>query len=701
MRFARLAGSVAIALGLSACRVLDRVVGLPSTDGFSLAIEGNDRLTDRALAKAIRLDLMDWRESDFSQAYADDAAYALVQHYISQGYPDAQVTFDVDRSEDSPRLVFQVVEGQQTVVEEFDFPGFTALHGRAARTGADDLLPGDLASFYRAPRTGLAGQGPPVYVASSARTLRGKLLDELRARGHLDAKAGALDVRWSADRTSVALQIPLDPGPAFYLKSANLSGELPPDLDLDAVALRVVRSEGSSRPYSPDLVPELRGILIGHLRDAGYADAQVDVQALIQHDPPAVRLEARVRAGEAVRIRSVLVEGRTPGHEAFVRERILLEPGALARQDRIGSGVSRLYRSGLFRRVDAELRGEGTERDLAIVVDQRPSRELFLEPGYGSYELLRVRGGARERDLWGTGRGLRTELTAAFRAQHALLALTDPEILGPFDKGELTLDYDRREWPSFTAVSRGVGFFITHDWNRSGRRATTYGYQYRQSDLEDVDVLADEIADAVDDVPLSGLRVSHVDDRRDLPLFPRSGTLLQLSSEWGDGSIGSGLDYVRLTAAGAAYFPVDENRVLAVGVRAGTIRTTDGSQTIPIQERFFLGGENSVRAYRESELGPTDSADNPIGGEAFTLASLELRQDLGETSWQLAGFLDTGSVSADTSDVLDLEGYGWGVGAGLRYLLPVGPIRLDLGWNPDASSSEDNLVLHLAVGLAF
>lgn len=686
----------ALVLLLSGCQSALRWQGLPETDGFAVRYEGRAQASLYSLATAIKLELEDWRSADFAPPYADDAAYSLTQRYADQGFASAKVDFSIEQEAGQPLLIFRIVEGPRTELEGFSFPGFE---------GAGGLTVADLELYYEAPRTGLTGLGTQVYVESKVTALRSTLLSELRGRSFLEARVGKPQITFSEDRRKAWVSLELIPGAPFPVRELRYGGSAEElaqtGVDWDALVQELGGVEGQPLPFSPSMVHVLRARLLSVLQEAGYPDARATAHAEIDRENPGVVLHASATPGQQVHVSSIRIEGRRAGGEPFVARRLDLHVGDLARASLMRNTISRLYRSGLFRRVTAELEGDDEERELVLQLEERPSREMFLEPGYGSYELFRLRLGYRNRDLFASGRSLRTEVTAAVRAQHGLVGLSDPELFGERNAGHLTLDYDRREQPSFTSVATSLGAFVTHDWSASGRRATTFGYQFRRSDLEDVDVVTADVMDALDDISLSGLRLSHRIDRRNLPLFPSSGHLLELGSEWGDSGLGSDLDYVRLTLATAKYWPLGSSRVLAVGMRTGLIQSTDGSQVIPLQERFFLGGENSVRSYMESELGPTDSQDNPIGGEGFSLLSVELRQDLGEGGWQLAGFMDMGNVTPKASDLGSFDDYGWALGTGLRYMLPVGPVRLDLGWNPDANQDEDNLVLHLAVGLAF
>jgi len=146
-----------------------------------------------------------------------------------------------------------------------------------------------------------------------------------------------------------------------------------------------------------------------------------------------------------------------------------------------------------------------------------------------------------------------------------------------------------------------------------------------------------------------------------------------------------------------------------------------GEVTLPLSERFFNGGENTVRSFKESELGPRDSSGDPAGGYGLNVFSIELRQRL---IGNLIGtiFVDYGNIAPNRSreeqgeksydsrsevisDTLDdfFKDFRPAVGLGLQYLLPVGPVRFDFAFNPDNNSQrdEDSFVFHFSVGTAF
>ncbi len=123
---------------------------------------------------------------------------------------------------------------------------------------------------------------------------------------------------------------------------------------------------------------------------------------------------------------------------------------------------------------------------------------------------------------------------------------------------------------------------------------------------------------------------------------------------------------------------------------------TEGNSSVPIDERFFNGGASSVRSFADRELGPHNNG-YPTGGQTYTVFNLEYVVPIVD-SLKAAVFLDAGSVGQTSSEFGILR---TGIGAGLRYDLPIGPIRLDAALNPAPRSGEAIGAIHFTVGLAF
>jgi outer membrane protein insertion porin family len=286
------------------------------------------------------------------------------------------------------------------------------------------------------------------------------------------------------------------------------------------------------------------------------------------------------------------------------------------------------------------------------------------------------------------------EGTVSLRDQSLRLSWIDRDFLGTELTAETSAFVEDRQEPSFEFVRRGVSFFLRRDlpyhWN------TSFGYEYRPTNVTD-----DEVVSPLDeDTNVGALSVVFTVDDRDNILLPTRGTLGRARVEFADNAIGSDTEFLRTQLEYTRLLRLGEHSVLAGSARTGVIAPFGNTAEIPVTERYFNGGESTVRSFKEDELLPPGASGEPQGGEAATTLNLELRRAI---SGNLTGatFFDWGNVTEDIQDYFNFDGFRPGVGVGLRYLLPIGPVRLDLAYNPTASSDEDDFVLHFSVGFPF
>jgi len=191
----------------------------------------------------------------------------------------------------------------------------------------------------------------------------------------------------------------------------------------------------------------------------------------------------------------------------------------------------------------------------------------------------------------------------------------------------------------------------------------------------------------------------------DDPLDPRRGWVASAVVEPVGGVLGGDVSLIRGVGEARFYQPLPFDVFLATRIRVGAEDPTDGSHEIPLFERFYAGGVNSVRGYGRYDVGPRvhdvvrGGGNDPIGGRSLLESSLELRRPITE-ELSLAVFADTGLVSLKTLDY-PLGDLQVGAGFGLRYRTPVGPVRVDLGFPADRRSGDAAWQVDFGVGQAF
>lgn len=657
----------------------------------ALVVEGTPSSEEPGLDRTIA-PLAEGYARSGKRSYVDDAAYEARLFLQSRGYAGAEVAYEI-LEEGLARLTVQAgsrfILGAVNVVVE----------------GHSAIPRDDLERYVTGPRTGLFGGGPTLYVARRVASAADAIREDLVALGQLDATARIIDPGPGPDGGPVRVRVEVDPGPLYRVGEvtfalARTAVGLSDETETAALAAiaRVVGQLGEQRAFQPRMVNRLRGAIIDALGQRGHPDASAEVSVDVDRRTHCVNLAVVAEPGPYVVLGEVRVEGEVRTRASFLASRMRIRRGDVYDSSKLRESLRGLYRTELFRQVIATLEGEGEMRSVLVDVIERPSVEVYAEPGFGSYELGRLTVGARDRNLMGRGINANAEATVAVRAVRANVSLSDPWFLSRDLIGDLRMDFTLREEPSFTRENRGVGAFVGKEWN--ARHTTNLGYRFGRSSATDIEAVDEDVLDVQSRVNVAGLIGIQRYDARDALFAPTRGGFAEASLEFALEELGSELEFVRSRLSTAHFQALSEEDVLGVGLRMGVIAPAFDDTTIPLQERFFAGGENSVRSFRESRLGPSDADGEPLGGEAFGTLSVEWRHQLGG-AFQSALFADAGYVEAQAEDLFAFDDVRTGVGVGLRYLLPIGPLRVDAAFNPDRRSGEAEWVVHFAIGMPF
>jgi outer membrane protein assembly factor BamA len=271
-----------------------------------------------------------------------------------------------------------------------------------------------------------------------------------------------------------------------------------------------------------------------------------------------------------------------------------------------------------------------------------------------------------------------------------------PQIFGSDVTGYVKAEHRFREEISYDYTTQGVAVGASTFLTNPGVLLTAeYGFVDEDADRDD-----DELFDSKDSAIVSSLVLRASFDRRDNFLKPSSGYHIFGSYKFANQALGGDVDFQKVEGGFAYHLPVTTTTVLHMGVRGGAIFSTgSSSDNIPFVERFFLGGENTVRGYREGEASPLDEKGNEIGAEAYVLTNVELEQ---RVMSDLSVVLFYDGVHNSRDDVFDGESeYLYSIGLGVRYQTVVGPVRLEYGYNPDPRKEDPDATLHLSVGFPF
>jgi len=670
---------------------------------YEILFQGNSAMSEKKLRREVEKELDAFEREGHRPADIDDAAYQMQTAYRKAGYAFATVDYQIEKKQDITTVTFIVSEGPRVTVRDIFLSGNKSFDNDT------------LKDYFEKDRIGLFPRGELLFVRSDVENAVDEIRRRYLAHGYLDAVVEPPVLQFTEDRSLVNISISIAEGVRYTVYRIDFLGDV---LDHVQTDLDQMRRELIGQPYFNRRKLLLQTRILESYGNYGYPDAAVEIDAQPGGQPGQIVLDVSINSGRQVTIAGVEIRGNQRTRAGFIRNRIQLKPGDRYNLASQKQSFQDLYRTGIFSKVDFELEKteDSAKRVLVVVVEETSGKELFFEPGWGSYEKLRLRVGFQEKNLFGTGRIFRIQASGSFKARTLTGGLSDPFFLNTDIKADLTAFYNYRIEPSFTREDIGMSFSVNKYLTENV--LSTAGYLIRTTDISDIDRFEER---SEGDYKYASLKAQATYDTRNDLFFPTNGQRIFASAEHADEFLGSGINLTRLTGGARAFFRLARNTVLGARYTTGLLLPGRDEITLPLSERFFNGGENTVRSFKESELGPKDPSGDSSGGYGLNIFSIELRQRL---IGNLIGtvFVDYGNIAPNRtqeergekpydsrsdviSDTLDdfFKGFRPAVGLGLQYLLPVGPARFDFAFNPDndPQRDEDSFVFHFSVGTAF
>lgn len=579
---------------------------------------------------------------------------------------------------------FKIIEGVRFYYESVTVSGVSAIESEQLQR-------------YFIPGGFLMSADSNVFTYGNLERRIGRLINTLRDLGYREAKVLARQVDVDVETGAVRVEIQIQQGPVYHVGEVQVmqvAADVPPVTFDDTEASGSLIDNDWERGYRI------------HLRNAayqlGYPDAQVGVvseklpvDSVAQKQLVNYRFE--VQRGEKVRLSEIRFEGDPKTNQKVLQQEVGMEPEALLNPLEVNRGQRALMQLGIYREVDLHYEPTtGDER--AVVYGLTPSERQALEllGGWGSYEQGRVGFKWNHRNPWGRAHRYEVSAKRSFKATRLESTYSIPYIFDTELTAYTRAEYSHREEISYDRESRGAAVGTAWWLGKSGvRMSVEYGYVQENADRG----LGVQL-DSQDQATIASFTVRSTLDRRDDFLAPTSGYSLFASYEWADESFGGSVNFYRSEVGGSYHFPILRSLLVHAGLRGGVILTQgDAAENIPFNLRFFNGGENSVRGYREGQASPLETDGEEFGAESYVLLNFELEQRLSQ-NLSLVEFVD--SVYFAREGVFS-EGTEWlySVGVGVRYQTVVGPIRLEYGHNPDARPEDPPGRFHLSVGFPF
>jgi len=676
------------------------------------------------------------REGSADEDLLEDSTNRIEEYLRGQGYRDAKAPHTRQDMNGELLITFALRRGPQYRVDRVE------MSGNASMSLADLQL--GLRTRVGEPFSD-ANLGADVTAIENRYRGRGFAAVKVHADPRPETSAAG------AAQVPVAVSLLIAEGVRTVVGTVRIEGN-------DQVPEGSLRGALGLRPGAPYFDLQLRAdrdAIQLQYANRGYQSATVDARPGFTPDGGQANPVFTVREGPRVFVDHVIIAGNIRTSAATIERELQLKPGDPLSLAAEYESQRRLAALQLFRRAPqiTELRhGDETKRDLLVTVEE--AAPTTLDYGGGLEGGLRVVTGANglaaerfelaprasvglgRRNLFGTNQSVNlfasvslypsssssgSTVGSGFTEYRVQATFHEPRLANTAIDGLLAGTVEQQIRPSFNFARRSV---TAQASRRLARKVSVSGaYQIEHTQLLDVQVVdpADQalIEQVFTQVLLSSFSVQGAYDTRDNPVDSTRGEYVSALGQLAARAIGSEVGFAKsvFTAQAFRTLPHSRGAVVAVQARLGlatafplAVVQTEGGQTVvetvrelPEPERFFAGGEiGPIRGFALDTVGtPATIAPDgfPIGGNAETIFNGELRVPVGR-GVGVVGFVDTGNVFAQTVDI-DLGALRWAAGVGLRYKSPVGPLRVDLGFNLDRQPNESLTAWFISFGQAF
>src|SRR5712692_4979668 len=643
---------------------------------------GNKKLDSSALQEKIDLKL----GSVYNPVAVTRATEKLKEYYEEEGYFEVAITPDAEKLPDGDVTVtFRIAEGRKITIEEIVIEGAKGLKPKQIK---EIMLTQEREFFI------LRG------------TVQRQKLDEDVERiiqlyndhGYVQARVESSDIQVDRVNARATIKIVVVEGPQFHVGGVDVTGNSV--LPLEEIKRRILLAPGDvfSRSKLRETVKGISDVY------GTIGRASADVNPNVTQDLPNLKINItlEIAEGPEVFVERINISGNTRSEEKILRREIPMAEGELFTTPKLQRAKQRLTNLNYFDKVNATT-APGSSKDKIVVnidVTEKPTGLFSIGGGFSSQDGALGTVDLSQRNFLGKGWEVFLRLRGGQNVQTGTIGFTEPWL---FDR-PLAAGFDifntRRILPDYTVNSLGGDIRLGHPLGEYSRWNAIY--RVSQDRISNVNPLGSPQLLSQEGTHLTsliGLSLSR--DTRDNIFDPTRGSTVSICLDFA--GVGFGERFVRSVFSTTYFQPTPWlDHVLSFRLMAGYSIGWD-KDPVPLFERFYLGGSNSLRQFKSLQVSPRDSTGTRVGGNAELLGTIEYQIPL-FFGIKAAIFYDVGNVWGPDiagGSKIDLTDVRHGVGAGFRWNSPFGPIRVDYGIKLDQKKGESFGNFNFSAGSSF
>lgn len=661
------------------------VIEVTERKHVTILFEGNHRVSMRTFKSILSL----FTEGGYDEYDIKVSADAIRNDYHHLGFQNISVTTEKkDLGDNEILILFKIDEGVQTRVKKINII-YTDEHPQISNRSLKKELDTKRNTITQ------RGYYQPRLVDQDFKRLP-KILQE---KGALDGRALDHETTFNFFKDKAIVNFKIEEGKITKILKIEFSG----NTHFTERQLKKQLSLHEGQSVSPEKLQRDQEALTLWYANQGFPYIQVTHELIPSSEEDKkdeknkyTTLVFHFDEGSETHIGEVLIVGNERSKKKAILQGLLLKTGDPFSYRKILKSESELRRTGSYRNVNIETIGL-TEKEpvVHLIIRLEEYRPLVVDLGAtydtdnsftGDLSLTNV-------NILGTNKRSILQLTGGRDLQSGRLILKDPYFLGYHVEGSLSGKLERQIRPGFKTVEGGTSVAFLKEFNI--HTSFLSRYELTRTFFSDV-TNPTGITEA--DHTISKFSFSLSYDKRNSFSDPQRGYVAFAGIDLSNKLIASAFNFIQPKGYIADYLRLNGRMTLLNYVRLEGIKVF-GPDHLARDQKLFLGGDYSVRGFAEDTLGPIGADGRPAGGQLLISETTELQTRIAG-NFKFAVFLDNGSLTDNFSE-LGLSSLRHTAGAGLRYMTPIGPLRLDYGFKLDKKDGESLGRLHFAFGYAF
>jgi len=632
-----------------------------------IAFEGNNEVTRDTLRPEITLR----PRVIYTRAKVQEDVKRILSVYRRNGMFAASVDPKIIQLEQNRiDLVFEINEGQETEIGNIRFIG--------NREFSDSRLREEIQT--RESRWWRFFTSDDVFDPDRINLDRELLRRFYLSNGFADFAVNSAVAELTPDSSSFFVTFAINEGSRYTFGKIEIEARLK---DLDPALLQEAIQVETGDWYDANEIDRTIDRLTEQVGTLGYAFVEIRPRISRNQEEKTIDVKYVVNEGPRVFVERINIAGNVRTLDKVIRREFQLVEGDAFNASKLRRSRRRIENLGFFERVDIE-QVPGSSPDKTVInanVEEKPTGQISFGAGYSSSVGPIGDIQLSESNFLGRGQSLVAKFQLAAEASEIDFSFTEPyfmdrEVAAGFDLFRVTRDL--QDTSSFDI--KRTGFRLRSGYQIADNTSQSWRYTFRLSEILDVKSNASSLIRAEEgEDTLSEVSHTIAYDSRDRRINTTEGTLIRFDTDVA--GLGGTLYHLRNTLNGSYFYPIADQWVFSMSGKGGYI--VGLGEDVALSERFFVGGDD-VRGFETSGLGPRDLAtDDALGGEWMYAGSVALKfpsglpSELGVSGRVFMDVGSSGSLSPTNSTTADDGSLRMGVGTGLNWESPFGPLGID------------------------